>query len=57
MTNRRQPFIKNLLQILSTHPGPIACLVNYVSVSLTLIKFFKEVKAVSAIATQLQYNQ
>ena len=31
MTNRRQPFIINLLQMLSTHAGPINCLVIYVS--------------------------
>ena len=33
MTNRRQPFVINLLQMLSTHFGPINCLVNYVSQS------------------------
>ena len=34
MTNRRQPFIIILLQILSQHSGPIACRVNYVSQSM-----------------------
>ena len=34
MTNRRQPFIINLLQMLSKHSGPIACPVNYVSQSV-----------------------
>ena len=36
MTNRRQPFIINLLQMLSTHTGPIACLVNYVAQSYSM---------------------
>ena len=33
MTNRRQPFIIDLLQFLSTHPAPNACLVIYVFLS------------------------
>ena len=36
MTNRRQPFIINLLQFLSTHSGPMTCLVNYVSQSMDI---------------------
>ena len=37
MTNRRRHFIINLLQMLPTHSGPIACLVNYVSQSITQV--------------------
>ena len=33
MTNRRKPFIINLLQMLSIHSGPINCLFNYMSQS------------------------